>query len=195
MQIPNIPTFAQGDSNIIALQQLSMAVSTLTSAQYVPIWRVIRTTTQSLSAGAWNTLTYTTSEYDSDHVFDSGTGIITINTQGYYAVESSTPVPGVASSNVLSFMMLFTAGGSNPHFSSGGHAWFGGANCTNGTSTTTDAVVCQADICPVVCYPGDTIVPQVYPIVACATDTMTNSGATQGWFAPQFSGKWIAYGS
>lgn len=195
MQIPNIPTFAQGDSNIIALQQLSMAVSTLTSAQYVPIWRVIRTTGQTLTAGSWQTLTYTTAEYDSDHVFDSGTGIITINTQGYYAVESSTPVPGVASNNVLSFMMLFTAGGSNPHFSVGGHAWFGGANCISGTSTTTDAVVCQADICPVVCYPGDTIYPQLYPIVAVTTSTQTNAGATQGWFPNQFSGKWIAYGT
>lgn len=195
MLIPTIPTFSNGEYSIDHLQQLSNAVSLMTNGNLFPIWRFIKSATMSPTAGSWQTIPYNTVEYDSDNVHNQTTGGVQINTQGYYYCESCTPVQNAASTQVITLSFLWTAGGSNPNYSSGTTNRFGGACGTASTTASTDYVYCQADMCPVVCYPGDSIVVQIYPTLACVTDTLSNSSATSGWFAPQFSGRWIRTGS
>ena len=195
MQLPVVPSFTAGESNVQHLQQLSNAVSFLSVGANYPVFRAIKTATLALTAGSWQTIPYTTIELDTDSMHNAANGGIQINTQGYYRFEASLELQSPGSNDVMALSFLLTVGPNNANYSNGTTLRFGGMSTTFNATSNVDGAFTQADICPYVLYPNDTVVVQAYPSVNCTTDTLTNSGATAGWFAPQMSARWIRTGT
>jgi hypothetical protein len=196
MLIPTIPTFVTGESSLAHLQQLSQAVSMCSVAANFPMWRFYNGgAVQALTTSTWNTVRTANVAVDTDGVF-TGTGQALIVTQGYYKCEACLPFEGQSASWLAQGVFKVVAGGSNPHYTSGAFAYFGGAATWSAyTSTSVDTSLCLNGKCPWVCYPGDTISVQTYPLSATTINNGQNNSATAGWFTPQFSGRWISIGS
>jgi hypothetical protein len=136
----------------------------------------------------------TQTAFDSDRV-GSGGGA-TIGTQGYYVCEACVPFVSQSSANNGWASFLWTAGTANPHFSSGTTVQFGLKSGRTIAATGTDEVLSISDFCPVVCYPGDSIVVQAQGGLAnTVVDANTNAGAVQGKFVCNFTGRWVRIGS
>jgi hypothetical protein len=195
MILPTIPAFVTGETSLLHLQQLSSAIQFGTVASYYPVWRFYKNATQAVAAGTLTTMAFGSIAVDTDTVWNANTAMIV--TQGYYECEACVPFQANSSGvNDLQLSLQFTAGPNNPHLSAGTTQRFGGA--AGGSPSTTsgvDMVLCCADICPVVCYPGDVISVVVYTYYASTTSQMTNLSPTAGWFPPQFSGRWIRTGT
>lgn len=199
MIIPSVPSFTAGEYDIANLVSLSSCVSFLTNAGNSPMWRFIKESgISSPTANAWSTAPFNTVLYDTDNIHNSTIGGVTTNTQGYYTCEASLSFEQgtVVFSVFMSF--LWTAGANNPHHSSGTTIRFGGSGTKfgSGTADANDYNTVIADKCPVVCYPNDSIVVQIFPdATGVNTDTFRNSSPTVGISVPQFSGRWIGIGS
>jgi hypothetical protein len=195
MQLPVIPAFTAGESSVAHLQQLSAAVQFGAVAQYYPMWRFWKGASQAIAANTLTLIQFGSIAVDTDGVWTVG-GAATINTQGYYRCEMCLPAEaGTTSTNDLQLSFMFTAGPNNPHLSSGSTQRFGGAATSMTSVAGPDFVQCTADICPVVCYPGDSIGAWIYSYYAVSTNVLTNLAATAGWFPPQFTGMWIRTGT
>lgn len=195
MQLPVIPAFVANETSIPHLQQLSAAVQFATVAQYYPMWRFYKTATLNILASTLTTVAFGQVAIDTDGVWSSP-GSVVINTQGYYECEASVPFEGNSSGvNDLQLSMLFTAGPYNAHFSAGTTQRFGGAAGSAAVNSGPDWVLCTADICPVVLYPGDQISVVAFTNFATTTNILVNLSTNSGWFPPQFSGRWIRTGS
>lgn len=196
MQLPTIPSFSAGESSIAHLQQLGAAVRFATVAQYYPMWRYYRTSAQAVAAGSWVTVQFNAILIDTDNLSSGGNFGALIQTQGYYTCEACLPFLEEASgTNNCQGSFLWTAGPSNPNYTAGTTNRFGGTAQSATSGTGTDFVYNMADICPVVCYPGDSIVVQAFLLLATSVNYLSNATATSGWFCPQFTGRWIRTGS
>jgi hypothetical protein len=195
MLIPTVPAFVAGDISITKLQQLSQCVSFLTVASSFPVWHVYRASgTQSVPATTWTSISFPATAIDSDGM-SSGSSAITVRTQGYYAMEACVPVKTQAAAFNMQVAILFTAGLANPHYTSGTTNRFGYRSGLSWTAINFDESVCVDDVCPVVCYPGDTLAVQLYASVAVVTDANTCSSAVLGRFVTNFTGRWVRQGS
>ena len=195
MQIPVIPTFVDGDTSVAKLRQLSEAVSFVSNAEKFPMWHFYRTSTFTMAtAGTWYTVPMNVTAFDSDRVGSNGT--VTIVTQGYYSCEACLPFQTQTVVNNAVGSFLFTAGVSNPHYSSGTQIVFGLKYGRMIAGTGMDEAVTLDDLCPVVCFPGDTIAVQAQGGVANTVIDINNPvGATEGRFVPNFTGRWVRVGS
>lgn len=195
MQIPTVPAFVTGDTSVAKLRQLSQCVSFVTSAQSYPVWHFYRAATFSLTtANTWFTVPMNMAAFDSDRVGTNGGA--TLGTQGYYVVEACVPFQTQSSANNAWAAFLWTAGPANPHFSSGTTNQFGLKSGRAIGSINMDETLSISDFCPVVCYPGDSIVVQANGGLSPTTiDTNTNATAVQGRFVCNFTGRWVRIGS
>jgi hypothetical protein len=194
MQLPVIPSFTANETSVAHLTQLSAAVQFAAVASSYPLWRFYKVATQSVTLGVWNTLAFTTAAVDTDGINVSTSA--TIQTQGYYSTEACLPFQGNASGvNNLQGSFLFTAGPNNPNFSPGTAIRYGGTASSAATGTGTDWVQCMSDKCPAVCYPGDSVVVQVFPLFTSNIAILVNTSNTAGWFPCVFSGRWVRMGS
>lgn len=195
MQIPTVPTFVNGDTSITKLRQLSQCVSFVTNAQSYPVWHLYRHSTFSVTpANTWVTVPMTATAFDSDRV-GTGSGV-TIVTQGYYTCEACVPFVSQASVNNGWAAFLWTAGPANANFSAGTTVQFGLKAGRIIAATGSDEVLSPADMCPVVCYPGDTIVVQAnVAINNTVIDVNNPTSAFAGRFTCNFTGRWVRVGS
>jgi hypothetical protein len=195
MQIPTVPAFVTGDTSIAKLRQLSQCVSFVSSAQSYPVWHLYRTATFSLAtANTWFTVPMTATAFDSDRIGTGGG--VTIATQGYYACEACVPFQTQSSVNNAWAAFLFTAGTANPHYSSGTTIQFGLKSGRAIGSINMNETLSPSDFCPVVCFPGDTIVVQANGgLSPTVIDNNTNATAVAGRFVCQFTGRWVRIGS
>lgn len=185
------PTMAQ-------LRQLGQAVSFISDCTVRPNWHLYQQQTgMTLAANTWNgqatnTNAYTVA-YDNDGV--AGAKSANIVTQGYYAVEACFGVAVDATSFTLVGAFLWTAGANNPHFTSGTTLRFGARGGNTVSDNSSNTFYCTSDICPNVCYPGDSIQPQINPSVSITMKTNTNDSWNEGRFVANFTGMWIAEGT
>lgn len=194
--LPTVPgPFTDGTApTIVQLNQLSYAVSFIANNNVRPTWHFYKTTSNSLTQNAWNSPSYGTVAFDSDSVHSGGA--VQVNTQGYYEVEACFDISVDATAFHALGSFLWTAGSSNPHFTSGTTLQFGGRGGSGVNDGSSNTAICITDICPNVCYPGDTIQPQVY-----VTDTgltlkvNTNDSWNEGRFVCNFTGRWICEGT
>lgn len=195
MQIPTVPTFVNGDTSVTKLRQLSQCVSFVTCAQNYPVWHLYRLSSFTLTAAnTWTTIPMTATAFDSDRV-GSSVGA-TIVTQGYYTCEGCVPFVSQASANNGWAAFLFTAGPANPNFSSGSTIPFGLKSARIIGATGADEVLTPADMCPAVCYPGDTISLQANGgLTNTVVDFNNPSSAVAGRFNCNFTGRWVRIGS
>lgn len=195
MQIPAVPAFVTGDTSVAKLRQLSQCVSFVTSAQSYPVWHFYRDATFTLTtANTTYTVPMNIAAFDSDRV--GAAGGVTIGTQGYYVCEACVPFQTLAAANTVYAAFLWTAGTANPHYSSGTTIPFGLRSGRAFAGTGTNEVVCPSDICPVVCFPGDTIVVQATGGTnSTVVDMDTGNAATNGRFVCNFTGRWVRIGS
>lgn len=194
MQIPVSLSFGVNDTSVAKLQALSACVQFVSVYTSAPCWRYYRTATLSIPATTFTQIPFTAVAADSDGHWTSP-GITTITTQGYYACEAMVPYEGTASTYVPQTIFQWTAGPSNPHYSSGTQQYFGGHSSGTFGAAGTDYCQCISDKCPVVCFPGDTIVVKTWCSVAATLNYESNANGTSGWFAPSFSGRWVRTGS
>src|SRR5262249_55602264 len=90
---------------------------------------------------------------------------------------------------------LFTAGASNPHYSAGTNIQYGVRGCRSVAATSVNETVCPSDMCPVVCYPGDTLAWQVWVSSTATLDKDSNTSAVQSRFVPNYTGRWLRTGT
>lgn len=196
MIIPVVPSFSEGACSIASLASLSAAVSTISNTEYVPQWRFITNANQGIAASTYTVVQFNTVEYDSDSVFDSTIYGAQINTQGYYEVESCVEFAQASSNSVFFLQFWVTIGGSNPDYASGTQLAFGQSGGSLPGGSTIDYTFCLTDMCPYCLYPNDQVQVRAYCTVATTLAHLTNaSGVPNGWFACQFSGRWIREGS
>lgn len=197
MLIPAVPTFTAQDVSVQNLQQLSTCVAFLSCSQDFPLWHLYKGPTlgQGFTATTYTGVTWPNVAIDTDHVV-SGTGAnITINTTGYYVMEACIPFQTQASGYAVQALFVWTAGPSNPHFASGTTKQFGVRSGESQAATGANEVICIDDICPVVCYIGDTLAVNVWASVGATIDSNVPVGATQGRCVCSFSGRWVRTGS
>lgn len=195
MQLPVIPSFTDGDYSMAKLRQLSQAVSFVSNAEKYPMWHFYRTSLLTMAtANTWYTVPMDDIAFDSDRVNVGGK--VTIVTPGYYACEACLPFQTQATSNNAIGSFLFTAGVANPHYASGTQITFGLQFGRSIDASGMDEVISLDDLCPVVCFPGDTIVVQAQGAIANTVIDVNNpTGATEGRFVPNFTGRWVRVGS
>lgn len=194
--LPTVPgPFTDGTApTMTQLQQLAYAVSFLSDRDVSPIWHFYQDSSESLTANSWNSITYNHNVIDSDGVHASG-GVAQIVTQGYYAVEACIGLSVTSTGFSFIGAFLWTAGANNPHFTSGTTLRFGPRGCNGVNNNSSNTGCTPIDICPNVCYPGDTIQPQVYVTAALSLKANTNDSWNEGRFSANFTGAWIAEGS
>ncbi len=192
MLVPTVPAFTLGDSSVARLQQLSSCVSWLANSQASPMWHLYRNTTFSIGATSWTTIPMTYAALDTDRSW-SGTGV-SLNTQGYFVTEACVPFLTSSTAAECRASFLWTAGANNPHFSSGSTVRYGlSTGYSIGASGADETEACD-DVCPVVCYPGDTIVVQAYASSAMTIDTDIGTPLFSRVVC-NFTGHWVRVGS
>lgn len=195
MQIPTVPAFVTGDTSITKLRQLSQCVSFVSCAQNYPLWHFYRQSTYTLvTASQWYTIPMTATAFDSDRV--GSTSGATIVTQGYYTCEGTVPFVSMSSANNGFAAFLWTAGAANPNYSTGTTIQFGLKSGRIITGTGANEVLSIADMCPAVCYPGDTIALQATGALAnTVVDCNNPTSVVAGRFNCNFTGRWVRIGS
>jgi len=188
--IPAVPSFASNDSSLANLQSLSYAVSFLVDMSVRPIWHLYTGSTHAVTANTVTTESFPLVVYDNDLVSD-GTGV-TIQTAGYYAVETALDFLYSAgtSQRTMAWFQL-TAGANNPNLTNGTTKLFGGEGLTASNFTTEDLAMCPADICPYALYPGDQLRVQYNSDTACTRETNLNNSYISGRFTPNFTGRMV----
>lgn len=191
--LPTVPTFGTNDSSLTNLQNLSGAVNFLINCGVRPLWHFIRTATFSLATG-WNNPGYSTVIYDDDGV--QSTGVASIITQGYYAVEGCVDILGTVSGVNFDTRFLLTAGPNNPHLTNGTTRIFGQRGGATTAVASQDTAVTVADICPIVCYPQDTIQLNTWVQTGPQTLEFNNNGSyISGRFVANFTGYFVRTGT
>lgn len=197
--LPTVPTFTAGAPSIAQLSQLSQAVSFIANNDTRPSWMVFMFSgAQSLTSSVWNVVAFDHVADDSDGVSGSSTSNLTLATQGYYDLEACLQLEAAAATqNMYTAAFEFTAGGSNPHFTSGTTQYFGyvAGRMSSTAEAAADNAVCLAGITPMVCYPGDKLNVSVFPSAAITLDFNQNTSYIQGRFATKFSGRWAREGT
>jgi hypothetical protein len=191
--LPTVPSFDDGDTSILKLQQLSQAVSFLVDCDTHPLWHLYNSATHSgVTTSTWVELgTATNIAWDNDGVSDSG--VAEIVTQGYYAVEACVPFESISASNDLYVRFLYTAG-SNGTLDSGTTITFGRAGGSAVQSASQDTDICISDIVPACCYPGDTIEVEMYYTSDVTVNYNQNTSYISGRFPFNFTGYLIRTG-
>lgn len=199
-QLPTIPAFTQGESgpaNLANLQNLANAVAFLANMDVRPTWKMYKAGTLALVANTWTNLGLGQKAFDSDNICTVGaSSLVTIKTQGYYALEICAQVISGTTATLFELAFLFTAGANNPHIVNGTTKRFGrrGGQTASSTASACSAS-CTADIAPIVMFPGDTIAPQVNVQSALTLQNNANGAYDAGRFAVTFTGQWLRTGS
>lgn len=196
--IPTVPTFTEGEYDLANLDALSQCVTFLADMDYRPVWHYYKTATQSMTANTWTLGAYGSVAADTDGTwFTLETGAATTHTQGYYAVEGGCDFLTTATATQIYSAFVHTAGANNPHYTSGTQLYFGmhGTGFTTAVAST-DTGWCGKDICPNVCYPGDSIGLYFYEVgTTYALNNNANANYLSGRFVANFSGYYVRTGS
>jgi hypothetical protein len=194
--LPTIPSFTDLTApSLTDLTNLSYAVSFTADCDVRPTWHFYRTATMSLTANAWNLIPTNQTAFDSDGVKGSGGAGAVIVTRGYYAVEGCVDVSVTSVGQIVIGAFLWTAGASNPHFTAGSTLVFGGKGGNSTDDNSSNSAYTFSDLCPRVCYPGDTIQPQVWTSFAFTLKYNSNDAFNEGRFVPNFTGIWVGQGT
>jgi hypothetical protein len=195
--LPTVPTFTAGAPSITQLNQLSYAAQFLAVDDMRPSWTLFRhSSTQSISATTWTKVLFDHVAVDSDSVWSSPDAVI--KTQGYYKLGASITMQTNANTgDMFTGAFLFTAGGSNPHFTTGTTEYFGfrGSKLGNTGAAAADNTVCLACPTQVVCYAGDKLAVAIYLNSGHTLSINNNGSYIQGRFACTFTGTWLRTGS
>jgi hypothetical protein len=167
-------------------------VNFLATCNVRPTWHYYKSATQTLADTGWQNIGSgsTVAVYDNDGTCQSSSFVATIVTTGYYrveaciAVEDTSVIEGMAAVMLIRTAFLWTAGNSNPHYSPATGKRFGMRAGESSGITGIDTVFTPSEACPVVCYPGDTIVPQVYPSAGGVLEYNASGGSG---FASRFT--------
>lgn len=193
--LPTVPTFTDNTAPSVAtLQQLSDAVRFVSVMDVRPTCHLYKTSTQSIVANTQTTLTMGSVAYDSDNMSVTA-NIMTIHTQGIYAFEMCAGFQSLATAMKILVSFLFTAGTSNPHKTSGSTQRFGQRGGDSASTAATDTALCLSDICPIVCYPGDTIAAQVLTDTNVTMSKNDNNASFSGRVVPTFTGYFVSEGT
>lgn len=195
--LPTLPTFVAGDTSITKLQQLAYFAQFLSVCDVRPTYHAYKTATQAIPGNTFTVLSGGTVAYDNDgQSTPSGSMVSTIQTQGYYACEMTAGFKQTGTSIDCYVAFLWTAGSSNPNFTAGATQRFGIRSNKSGTATAADNVLCSSDITPNVCYPGDTISPEVFCLTGLTINVNNSSQTTfQGRFNVSFTNYWLRFGT
>jgi hypothetical protein len=181
-----LPTFFDGDSSLVNLNNLGYAIQFLTDNDVKPTWHFYKTATQAIPASTWTTVNMGTVAFDSDGTFTGG-GYATIQTPGIYGVAACMQVQaGTTGIGVLT-QFLVTAGSSNPNHAAGSSVNIG-LRGGLATASGADTAFAPTALTPWVLYQGDTIQAQIYTTVAATLDNNSNSSYMNGRFVCNFTG-------
>jgi hypothetical protein len=189
--LPTIPAFADNDSSLTNLQNLSYAVSFLSNADVQPYWHIYRAATTSLTSSAWTGITMTTKAYDSDNAYDSPG--VEIQTQGYYTYSACIDVEAVGATEGCVVAFKLTGGGNNPNLATGvtfSHGYRGASTST----TTADNAYVITDISPFTLYPLDLVQVEVWVSTTMTANFNQNTSYIQGRWVTNFTGRWLRSG-
>lgn len=190
-QLPTLPTFVNGDSDITKLQSLAQAVAFLVNCGIRPTWKIFQASSQNVGPGVWTTVAFDTVAFDSARIVSLPNVIV--ETQGFYSVEASVDIHTGTGRFFPAF--LLTAGTSNPHYTSGTTVRFGERGGTTPPNASEDAATCASCLAPVCLYPGDMLSVQVWMDVGSTIQNNNNSSYRQGRIPITFTGYWVAEGT
>lgn len=194
--LPSVPAFTAGTPTLTQLNALSYAVEFLAVNDTRPAWSFFMySSTQSVSASTWTNVAYDHTAFDSDGVQSYPFAVI--KTQGYYAVTACVQIEANANTTDLAAAaFLFTAGASNPNFTTGTTKNFGyrGGGLSSTGSAAADNAICLSAPTQVVLYPGDKLSVQVYLSASHTLDINQNTSYIRGRFATKFTGHWLRTG-
>ncbi len=195
MMIPTVPNFVTGDTSMLKMRQLSQCVSFVSDASAFPVWHAYLAATQTLaSAGTRYTVEWPYVAFDSDRVL-SPAGV-TVVTPGFYTCEACIPFQTQSNANFVTAQFQFTAGTYNPQFTAGATVDFGTKSGTAYAGTGDDEVLNLDDLCPVACYPGDSIAVRAWGSLSnTVIDANDPVSATGGRFVANFTGRWVRCGT
>jgi hypothetical protein len=177
-----------GETSITNLNNLAYAVDFLIDDNTRPVYKAFFPYTYSVPATTWTTLMGGEIAFDSDGQGGSATNMQTVvNTTGVYSCEGCVSVKNLSTVYVFKVRFLFTPGPNNPVYT--GTVPFGQRTTATylDASAATDTTLCCSDICPAICYPGDTIALQVYTGAAMTVDYNNNKNFNQGRFVTSFT--------
>lgn len=193
--LPTIPSFVNGDTSLIKLQQLAQAVSFLVDHDVGlhPTGHLYKTVTQSITAtGAWQSQNINLTAWLSDPTYVSPG--FTIQTQGYYSVEGHLGFESTSGANGYYARLLLTAGSNNP-LGNGVTVAFGerGGEAVQTASEDTD--ICCSALAPTCLYQGDQIAIQAFAATTVTTiNKNQNTNYLSGRFVPNLTCTWIRTG-
>jgi hypothetical protein len=197
--IPAVPTFTQGDApSITSLNNLSYAVNFLATCNVRPTWHYYKAANQTIEGTGWQYIGggSVTAVYDNDGTCQEADFVAYIVTTGYYRVEACIAIEGSTSPLIFRTAFIWIAGNNNPHYAVNTSKLFGMRATRNSGSAGRDAVLTPSEACPVVCYPGDIIAPQVWPSATEILDYNASGGSGyESRFSCNFTGYLIRTGT
>ena len=112
--LPTVPSFTNGDTSILKLQQLAQAVSFLVDCDTggKPTGHIYKGVTQALTAGSWSSQNLNQNAWLNDPTYVNPG--ITIQTQGYYTCEGHIGALYPSANFAFYIRLLLTAGTNNP---------------------------------------------------------------------------------
>jgi hypothetical protein len=199
--LPVVPTFSAGAPTLYELNQLSYCVNFLVNQNVRPAFHAFKKLYGDVSpASVWQTPNYGYVSFDCDGMWNDLPTLTsaTVQTQGYYVVESAVQFTLISTIELVAGAFLITGGGNNPHLGSGDLAYFGFRANVMGTTGAgaADYAMSYSDITPFCLYPADTI----SPIIASGNATVSthsnlNTAFNIGRFVYSFSGKFLNIGT
>lgn len=199
--VPTVPTFADGDHSVTAINNLSQCVRFLVGDIY-PQWHSFKTASSSISsATTWTDVPIGTVAYDSESSGAGNTGILTdgigaiIRTQGIYMTEACVGIVSTSTAVYNQISFLITGGGNNPHLTTGATRRYGLRGNESVGVAGAEQYTCCVDSTPFAVYPLDKIRVQASCGVATTITFNNNSAYNNGRFSTNFTGRWKMVGS
>jgi len=197
--LPTVPQFVQGETSVANLNNLGYATDFLCDDNTRPVYKAFKPFATTIStANTWTNVSGGNVAFDSDGQGTTGLSNMDVNitTTGYYCCEAAASIKSFSTSYNFKIRFLFTAGAPNPVYATGTTIPFGQRASGSLAVTGTDTALCASDICPTVCYPGDTIAMQVYTSNTNMNtlDFNNNAAFNQGRFVLSFSTYYLRVG-
>ncbi|MGH9918307.1 MAG: hypothetical protein ACRD6W_05480, partial [Nitrososphaerales archaeon] len=191
MITPTVPTFTDGDHDTADLQALSDAVRFLADYDYHPTWHFYKSASQSGATTTWSSVAFGSIGYDNDGFASAANGLVTIGTLGLYACEANVAFETTSSVIGAYAAFIWTAGPNNTDVSPGTQEYFGYVGGYSVSTTSVDTAYCLQDVCPMRCFPGDTIGVYFYTTATVTLNNNANQSYIKGRFVLNFTGTLI----
>jgi hypothetical protein len=191
--LPTVPSFTNGDTSILKLQQLAYAVSFLVDCDESlrPTAHIYKNSTLALPATTNTSVPLGDNAWLNDPTYVAPN--IVIQTQGYYSLEAHIGTEFTASSRGTYVVFLLTAGVNNP-LGNGVTVLFGyrGGQAVSVSAQDTD--YCISALAPTCLYVGDAVTVQAYSTQATTINFNANTNYVSGRFVPNMTAIWIREG-